>query len=108
MRFPVQRIFHFDQITQIVGKGGDVVQRIFDRERLARGIDGDGGDLVQRIGDGRQITRAVVPKCGRVIERIGDGGDLVVGRFIRERRRDSIPRRGELRHREGSGSGVIA
>lgn len=34
---PIQRIFHRDEITEFIGQGGDVVQRIFNRERLALG-----------------------------------------------------------------------
>lgn len=61
LRFPIQRVFHLDQIAQFIGKRRDVIERIGDR-----------GGLVQGVGDGREIALRIVAERGRVTQRIGD------------------------------------
>ncbi len=74
-RLAIQRVFDRDQITQLIGERGDVVQRIFDRERLALGIDREGRGLVQDVGDRREIALGIIAECCRVVEGIGHGGE---------------------------------
>lgn len=75
LRLAIEWVFNRNQIAERIGKGGDVVQRVFDRERLALGIDRDGRDLAQRIGDGLEIALGVIAERGRAVERIGEGGE---------------------------------
>ena len=46
LRRTIQRILDFDQIAGLICERRGVVQRIFDRERLALGIDRDGDAAV--------------------------------------------------------------
>ena len=61
LRLPIQRIFHRDQIVQFIGERGDVVERVFDRERLTLRIHREGRDFIHRIGDRREIPLVSYP-----------------------------------------------
>ena len=65
-RLAIQGIFDRDQIAQFIGERRDVVERIFDRKRLALGIDREGRDLVQGVGDRREIALGVIAE-GRAL-----------------------------------------
>lgn len=73
LRLTIQGIFDLDQIAQFIGEGRLIIQRVFDRDRLALGIDREGRGLVQCIGDRREIALGIITERRRVSERIGDG-----------------------------------
>jgi hypothetical protein len=72
--FPIERVFDRNEVAEIVGQGGGVIERIFQGEQLTRVIQRDRGGFIQGIGDGGQIALGVIPKGRRVAQRIGDGG----------------------------------
>ena len=58
LRFPIERIFDFDQVAHVVGQGRHVAEGIGDGERLALGIHRNRGRLAQGLGNGREIALA--------------------------------------------------
>jgi hypothetical protein len=68
----IQQVLDRNQIAQFIGERGDVVQRIFDRERWALGIDRDRRDLIECIRDRREVALEIIAKRRRVVQWIGD------------------------------------
>jgi hypothetical protein len=49
-RLTIQEIFDGDEIAELIGERGDVVQRIFDREWLALLVHREGRDFAECVG----------------------------------------------------------
>ena len=96
----IQGVLHFNEITQLIGERRDVIERIFNRERLALAIDRDGRGLVEGVGDSGEIALGVIAERGRVAQGIRHRGNLIEIRLVGERRRDGIAGSLKLRDRE--------
>lgn len=58
----------------MIGEGRDVVERVFDRERLALCIHRDRRDLIQRVHDRRKIALRIIAERRRVVQRSSHSG----------------------------------
>ncbi len=67
LRLTIEWIFARDQIAQLIGERGDVVEWVIDRERLTLGIYRDGRDLGSALA--WRLSFAIYLNASRVIGR---------------------------------------
>ena len=76
MRLPIERIFDLDEVAEIVGEGRGVIERIFDRERLALRIHREIVFERGRVGSG-SMTSSLEELQGMVVRWVMNKPSLV-------------------------------